>query len=59
MAILSRAQAGIRAQSLIINLPGSPKAALENLQAVWPAIHHAVDKIRGDESDCATAHLHK
>lgn len=59
MAILSRAQAGIRAQSLIINLPGSPKAAVENLQAVWPAIHHAVDKIRGDTSDCATVHLYK
>ena len=53
MAILSRAMAGIRGQCLIINLPGSPKAALENLQAVWSAIPHALDKICGDTSDCA------
>jgi len=52
MASLSRAVAGIRGQALIINLPGSPKAALENLAAVWPVIGHAVEKIRGDQSDC-------
>lgn len=52
-AILSRATAGIRAQSLIVNLPGSPKGAIENLEAVWTAIPHAVQKIQGDASDCA------
>lgn len=52
MAALSRAVAGIRAQSLIINLPGSPKGAVENLEAVWQVVDHAVDKIRGDSSDC-------
>jgi len=52
MASLSRAVAGTRGQSLIINLPGSPKGALENLEAVWPVIGHAVEKIRGDQSDC-------
>ena len=52
MAALSRAVAGIRAQSLIINLPGSPKGAVENLEAVWQVIGHAVEKIRGDRSDC-------
>ncbi|MGE0917762.1 MogA/MoaB family molybdenum cofactor biosynthesis protein [Trichlorobacter lovleyi] len=52
MAALSRAVAGIRAQSLIINLPGSPKGAVENLEAVWQVIGHAVEKIRGDSSDC-------
>lgn len=52
MASLSRAVAGIRRQVLIINLPGSPKGALENLEAVWPVIGHAVEKIRGDEGDC-------
>ena len=52
MAPLSRAMAGIRGRTLIINLPGSPKAALENLEAVWPVIGHAVEKIRGDERDC-------
>ena len=53
MASLSRAVAGIRHQSLIINLPGSPKGAIENLEAVWPAVGHAVEKIRGDQGDCA------
>ena len=52
MASLSRAVAGIRNQSLIINLPGSPKGALENLEAVWPTLGHAVEKIRGGQEDC-------
>jgi len=52
MASLSRAVAGIRSRSLIINLPGSPKGSLENLEAVWPVIGHAIEKIRGDERDC-------
>lgn len=52
MASLSRAVAGIRSQALIINLPGSPKGAVENLEAIWPVVGHAVEKIRGDESDC-------
>jgi molybdopterin-guanine dinucleotide biosynthesis protein MobB len=53
-AIISRAVAGIRGKTLIINLPGSPKGAMENLEAVWPAIPHAVAKIQGDPSECAT-----
>ncbi len=53
-AMISRAVAGIRGRTLIINLPGSPKGALENLEAVWPAIPHAVAKIQGDPADCAT-----
>ena len=52
-AMLSRAIAGVRGRSLIINLPGSPKGALENLAAVAGAIEHAVSKIQGDPSDCA------
>jgi molybdenum cofactor synthesis domain-containing protein len=52
MASLSRAVAGIRRQSLIINLPGSPKGARENLEAVWPTIGHAIEKIRGGQEDC-------
>lgn len=52
MASLSRAVAGIRSRSLIINLPGSPRGALENLEAVWPTIGHAVEKIRGGQEDC-------
>ncbi|MRR56542.1 MAG: MogA/MoaB family molybdenum cofactor biosynthesis protein [Deltaproteobacteria bacterium] len=52
-AALSRAVAGIRNRTLIINLPGSPKGAVENIEAVWAAIPHAVAKIQGDPSDCA------
>jgi len=52
-AAISRAVAGIRGATLIINLPGSPKGAVENLEAVWDAIPHAVAKIQGDPSDCA------
>lgn len=52
-AIISRAIAGIRGDTLIINLPGSPGGAVENLAAVWPAVPHAVAKIKGDQSDCA------
>lgn len=52
-AMISRAVAGIRGQTLIINLPGSPKGAVENLEAVWPAVPHAVEKIQGDTRDCA------
>ncbi|MEW6219062.1 MAG: molybdopterin adenylyltransferase [Thermodesulfobacteriota bacterium] len=52
-ASLSRAVAGIRGQTLIVNLPGSPAGALENLAAIWPAVPHAVAKIQGDASDCA------
>lgn len=54
-AIISRAIAGIKRRTLIINLPGSPKGAIENLQAVWPAIPHAIAKIQGDPSDCAAS----
>jgi molybdenum cofactor synthesis domain-containing protein len=52
-AAISRAVAGIRGRTLIINLPGSPKGAVENLEAVWAAVPHAVAKIQGDPSDCA------
>jgi molybdenum cofactor synthesis domain-containing protein len=51
-AVISRAMAGIRGRSLIINLPGSPKAARENLATVLPAIAHTISKIQGDPSDC-------
>jgi molybdopterin adenylyltransferase len=51
MAVLSRAMAGIRGQCLIINLPGSPKAVGECLDAVLPAIPHAVEIIRGEVTE--------
>ncbi len=51
-AMLSRGKAGIRKESLIINLPGSLKAVRENLEVVLPVLPHALEKIRGSESDC-------
>ncbi len=52
-AMLSRAVAGVRGRSLIINLPGSPKAVQENLEAILDVIPHAIEKIQGDTSECA------
>ena len=49
-AMLSRAIAGIRGRTLIINLPGSPKAALENLEVVLPVLPHAVQLLQEDAS---------
>lgn len=47
-AMLSRAVAGIRKRTLIINLPGSPKGAVENFQVVAPVLPHAVELLRED-----------
>lgn len=52
-AMLSRAKAGVRRQSMIINLPGSPKGVRENLEVVMPALGHGLMKLKGDPSDCA------
>ena len=52
-AMLSRAQAGIRKKTLIINLPGSPKAAQENLEAVLPTLSHGLEMLSGRPADCA------
>ena len=52
-AMLSRAQAGIRKGTLIINLPGSPKAAKENLEAVLPALSHGLAMLSGRPADRA------
>jgi molybdopterin adenylyltransferase len=52
-AMISRAVAGIRKQTLIINLPGSPRAVRENLCVLLPALPHAIEKIKGDPADCA------
>ena len=57
-AALSRAVGGIRGRTLIINLPGSPRGAVENIEAVWDCVPHAVAKIQGDQSDCATPASH-
>jgi molybdopterin adenylyltransferase len=52
-AMISRAVAGIRGKTLIVNLPGSPRGALENLEVILPALPHTLSKIQGDPSDCA------
>lgn len=52
-ADLSRAEVVQRRQSLIVNLPGSPRGALENFETILPAVGHALDKIQGDPADCA------
>lgn len=49
--MLSRAVAGVRGKTLIINLPGSPKAVKENLSVVLPAIPHAIEILRGKKAD--------
>ena len=49
-AMLSRALSGIRKRTLIINLPGSPKGATENLQVVFPALEHAVKLLREEDA---------
>ena len=51
-AMLSRAVVGVRKQSLIVNLPGSPKAVRENFEALLPTLPHALEKLAGDPSDC-------
>lgn len=53
-AMISRAMVGVRKTCLIINLPGSPNGAKENLSVVLPALNHALSKLAGDRSDCAT-----
>jgi molybdenum cofactor synthesis domain-containing protein len=51
-AMISRAVAGIRKQTLIVNLPGSPRAVRENLAVILPALPHTIEKIKGDPSEC-------
>ncbi|OFW56896.1 MAG: molybdenum cofactor biosynthesis protein [Candidatus Solincola sediminis] len=53
-AMLSRAVAGIRSSTLIVNLPGSPRAVRENLEVILPALPHGLEKLCGDGGDCAT-----
>ncbi len=53
-AMLSRAVAGIRGRTLIINLPGSPKGAVENLQTVLPVLPHAIQLLSEDPNSEAS-----
>ena len=52
-AMLSRANAGIRKGTLIVNLPGSPKAVRECLEYILPALGHGLDILRGTTGNCA------
>lgn len=49
MAMLSRGTAGVVGSCLVVNLPGSPKGAAENLDVVRPVLRHALDQIRGGD----------
>lgn len=51
-AMLSRAMAGIRKQTLVVNLPGSPKAVSETLEYIYPQLVHGIDILTGAASDC-------
>ncbi len=53
-AMISRAVSGVAGKTLIINLPGSPKAVAECMEVIFPALNHAIDKLRGDPTECAT-----
>jgi len=53
-AMISRAVAGIRKQTLIVNLPGSPRAVRENLAVILAALPHAIEKIKGDPRECGS-----
>lgn len=53
-AMLSRAVAGIRGKTLIINLPGNPEAVREAFEVLKPVLTHAVELIRGEVADCQT-----
>lgn len=52
-AMLSRAVAGIRGKTLIVNLPGSPKAVRECLEFVMEDLHHGLEILKGDTGECA------
>jgi molybdopterin adenylyltransferase len=53
-AMLSRATSAVRKQTLIINMPGSPRACREHFAVIAPALNHAVETLRGEAFECAT-----
>ena len=53
LSMLSRGISGVRARTLIINLPGSPRGVRESLEVILPALPHAVETLRGEAAECA------
>jgi len=51
-AVISRAIAGVRGRTLIVNFPGSPRAVRENFEILLPILPHAIDKMQGSNADC-------
>ena len=51
-AMISRAVCGVRGHTLIVNVPGSPKAVREGLEVILPAISHTIAKIQGEPEEC-------
>ncbi|MFY9270437.1 MAG: MogA/MoaB family molybdenum cofactor biosynthesis protein [Candidatus Manganitrophaceae bacterium] len=51
-AILSRAVAGVRKKTLIVNFPGSPRGVRENFEILLPTLPHAIEKMKGEEAEC-------
>ncbi|WP_430885524.1 MogA/MoaB family molybdenum cofactor biosynthesis protein [Fusibacter sp. JL216-2] len=58
-AALSRATSGIRKKSLIVNMPGSPKAAREHLEVLMPVLDHGLDILLGLDGECAQSETRK
>ncbi len=58
-AMLSRATAGIRGQTLIVNLPGSPIAVQESLEIILPVLAHGLEKLAGSTEDCSREYPQK
>ena len=54
-AMLSRATSAVRKKTLIINMPGSPKACREHFAVIAPVLDHAVETLRGEAFECADA----
>lgn len=52
-AMLSRAEAGIRGNALIVNMPGSPKSIRETLEYILPSVEHGLDILQGNDAECA------
>lgn len=53
---ISRAVAGTLGGTLVVNMPGSPKAVAENLAPLIPTLRHTIEKLQGDPGDCALLH---